>query len=100
LGVGLFVDYLMHIHFRYYESPRHRHEKIVELLNTMGTSILLGGPWTLIGLMPLLFQYYFSLSSYLYSYAWYRGTRIKARLDFLPVLLPMFGPEVQIKHTR
>ena len=36
LGVGLFVDYLMHVLFRYYESPGHRHEKIVDFAQHHG----------------------------------------------------------------
>jgi len=57
IAIGLLVDFLMHILLRYYESKgRSRHEKVKETLQTMGTSILLGGFTTWLGVIPLAFS--------------------------------------------
>ena len=57
LAIGLLVDFLMHILLRYYESKgTTRHEKVKETLETMGTSILLGGLTTWLGVLPMAFS--------------------------------------------
>ena len=54
LAIGLLVDFLMHILLRYYESKgKTRHEKVKETLETMGSSILLGGFTTWLGVIPM-----------------------------------------------
>ena len=47
----------MHILLRYYKTPGDtREEKVVKTLETMGTSIILGGFTTLLGVLPLAFS--------------------------------------------
>ena len=57
MAIGLLVDFLMHMLLRYYETKgRTRHEKVKETLETMGSSILLGGFTTWLGVVPLAFS--------------------------------------------
>lgn len=57
LSIGLLVDFLMHILLRYFEARgTTRHEKVKETLETMGTSILLGGFTTWLAVIPLAFS--------------------------------------------
>ena len=54
MAIGLLVDFLMHMLLRYYETKgRTRHEKVKETLETMGSSIMLGGFTTWLGVVPL-----------------------------------------------
>jgi Niemann-Pick C1 protein len=54
IAIGLLVDFLMHILLRYYESPgATREAKVVETLETMGASMLMGGFTTWLGVIPL-----------------------------------------------
>lgn len=43
MSIGLLVDFILHILLRFYEVPGDRHSKTVEMLRTMGSSILIGG---------------------------------------------------------
>ena len=57
MSIGLLVDFNMHLLLRYYESPcTSRQEKVKDSLQTMGSSILLGGFSTFLGVLPLLFS--------------------------------------------
>ena len=54
IAIGLLVDFLMHILLRYYESPgATREAKVIETLETMGASMLMGGFTTWLGVIPL-----------------------------------------------
>lgn len=57
MAIGLLVDFLMHMLLRYYETKgTTRHEKVKETLETMGSSIMLGGFTTWLGVVPLAFS--------------------------------------------
>lgn len=54
IAIGLLVDFLMHILLRYYETAgATREEKVIETLETMGASMLMGGFTTWLGVIPL-----------------------------------------------
>lgn len=93
LSIGLMVDFLMHVLLRYYESTGTRHERVVETLSTMGSSIFIGGISTLLGTIPLAF----STSAIFVNVFWvFLGLVIMGVLHglvLLPVLLSMVGPE-------
>jgi predicted RND superfamily exporter protein len=54
ISIGLVVDFVIRVLFRYYEEPGSREQKIVAMLRTMGSSVLLGGSTTLLGTLPLV----------------------------------------------
>lgn len=57
MSVGLLVDFNMHILLRYYESPcATRDNKVKDALQTMGSSVVIGGLSTFLGVVPLLFS--------------------------------------------
>jgi Patched family len=96
MAVGFFVDYIMHVLFKYYESAGNRREKTLEMLSTMGTSILLGGLSTLLGTVPLIFS-----SSGIFYTVFVTAMGIVFLglghgLILLPVLLSIFGTEDQV----
>ena len=57
ISIGLLVDFLMHILLKYYEANGDTREtKVKETLETMGSSILLGGFTTWLGVIPMAFS--------------------------------------------
>merc|ERR1712003_131820 len=99
MSIGLLVDFIMHILLRYYESPGTREEKAVNMLSTMGTSILLGAISTFLGTVPLAF----STSKLFFTiFVAFLGMVLLGSahgLILLPVLLSIFGPEDQLRHV-
>jgi Patched family len=96
MAIGIFVDYIMHVLFRYYEVAGNRRDKTLEMLSTMGTSILLGGLSTLLGTVPLIF-----CSSGIFYTVFVTAFGIVILglghgLILLPVLLSIFGTEEQV----
>ena len=93
MSIGLMVDFLMHVLLRYYESMGTRHERVIETLSTMGSSIFTGGMSTLLGTIPLAF----STSAIFVNVFWvFLGLVIMGcahGLILLPVLLSLIGPE-------
>jgi len=93
MSIGLLVDYIMHILLRYYETAGNRREKTVDMLHTMGTSVLVGGISTFLGTLPLIF----STSNIFYTlFVAFLGMvtlGIGHGLILLPVFLSTFGPE-------
>ena len=57
MAIGLFVDYVMHVVLRYYESPEmvSRDAKVKDVLRTQGAAVMLGGLSTFLGIVPLMF---------------------------------------------
>jgi len=54
IAIGLLVDYVMHVLLRYYETTgATREEKVLETLETMGASMLMGGVTTWLGVISL-----------------------------------------------
>lgn len=96
MSIGLIVDYLMHMLFRFYEIPGNRREKTVSMLRQMGGSILLGGATTWLGTIPLMFS---SSDVFKTVYVTFLGVVVLGvghGLLLLPVLLSLIGPETQV----
>lgn len=93
MSIGLLVDFVMHILLRYYESSGTRVEKTVTTLETMGSSIFLGGVSSLLGTLALAA----SASSIFFSvFVVFFGLVVLGVLHgliFLPIILSTFGPE-------
>ena len=96
MSIGLLVDFIMHVLLRFYESSGTREEKTVEMLRTMGSSILIGAISTFLGTLPLAF----STSAIFFTvFVAFLGLVLMGAthgLILLPVLLSMVGPEEQI----
>jgi len=58
VAIGLLVDFVMHVVLRYYESgeTKSRDARVIEVLRTMGASVMLGGVSTFLGVVPLMFS--------------------------------------------
>jgi len=93
MSIGLLVDFVMHILLRYYESEGNRREKTLNTLETMGSSIFLGGTSSLLGTLPLAFstsEMFFNIFIVFFGLVML-GTA--HGLILLPVVLSTFGPE-------
>jgi len=55
MSIGLLVDFVVHVLFRYYEESGTREEKTAKMLRSMGSSVMMGGMTTLLGTLPLMF---------------------------------------------
>jgi uncharacterized membrane protein YdfJ with MMPL/SSD domain len=99
MSIGLLVDYLLHVLFRYYEVPGNRHDKTIELLRTMGASILLGGTTTFLGIIPLLFSVSDVFATVFYTFLGIVVLGMGHGLILLPVLLSTFGPEETVSMS-
>jgi Niemann-Pick C1 protein len=98
MSIGLLVDYIMHILLRYYESSGNRKEKTVETLKTMGSSILIGGISTFLGILPLAFS---SSEIFTTIFLTFLGLVVLGcghGLILVPVLLSTIGPEDEIRN--
>lgn len=99
MSIGLLVDFIMHVLFRYYEVSGNRVEKTKEMLRTMGASILLGGVTTFLGIIPL---YFTSSNAFRVIFTTFVGIvtlGIGHGLILMPVVLATFGPETQISMS-
>lgn len=96
MSIGLLVDFVIHVLLRFYEAKGNRHEKAVDVLKTVGSSILIGAITTFLGTLPLAF----STSDIFYTVfiAFLALVVLGAThgLILLPVVLSMIGPEVEI----
>jgi uncharacterized membrane protein YdfJ with MMPL/SSD domain len=93
MSIGLLVDYVMHVLLRYYEEIGNRREKTINMLRTMGASILLGGTTTFLGIIPLMFSVSDVFATVFYTFLGIVVMGMGHGLILLPVLLSMFGPE-------
>ena len=96
--LGLFVDFLLHVLFRYYELPGNRHDKTVAMLKSVGTSVLAGGASTLLGTIPLAFSTSLLFSSIFVAFLGLVVLGIGHGLILLPVLLSILGTEEQVER--
>ena len=93
MAIGLLVDFLMHIMLRYYETTGNtRHAKVKETLQTMGSSIMLGGLTTFLGVIPLAFSTTKIFMTVFISFLAMVTIGCSVGLVVLPVLLSIFGP--------
>merc|ERR1711933_365769 len=99
MSIGLLVDFIMHTLLRFYEASGNRKEKTVEMLTTMGSSILIGAASTFLGTMPLAF----STSALFFNvFIAFFGLVVLGAghgLILLPVILLMIGPEGSMAGT-
>ena len=84
----------MHIALRYYESIESgREAKAKDVLRTMGTSVLLGGVSTFLGVLPLLFSSSNVVHTIFVAFIGIVSLGIAHGLIVLPVILSLVGPE-------
>jgi Niemann-Pick C1 protein len=91
MAIGLLVDYLLHVLLRFYETPGNRKEKVVEVLRTMGSSVLMGGVTTFLGTLPLAFSTSKIFTTVFVAFLALVVLGITHGLILLPVLLCRFG---------
>jgi len=96
MSIGLIVDYVMHCLLRFYESAGDRREKTIEMLRTMGASILVGGVSTFLGILPLAFSTSNIFYTIFVAFIGLVTLGMGHGLIVLPVILSTFGPEDQI----
>ena len=93
------VDYLVHILMRYYESEGGRRERVRHTLETMGSSVFVGGVSSLLGVSLLAFSTSQILNMVFVAVIGLVVLGILHGLVFLPVILSLIGPESP-KHTN
>jgi predicted RND superfamily exporter protein len=94
LSIGLMVDYVVHVMFKYFESEATtREEKVLDCLTTMGSSILLGGTSTVIATIPLAFSSSKIFLAVFIIFMSFVVLSLVHGLVFLPILLTIFGPQ-------
>ncbi|CAB9521722.1 Pick C1-like protein 1 [Seminavis robusta] len=95
ISIGLIVDFLLHIMLRYVESSSaSRDDRVKETLETMGSSILLGGASTLLGISMLGFGTSTIMRAVFISLCSMVLLAVAHGLILLPVLLSLVGPVV------
>jgi len=100
MSIGLLVDFIMHVLLRFYECPGDRHQKTVETLKTMGSSVLIGGVSTFLGTLPLAFSTSTIFYTIFIAFVGLVTLGIGHGLILLPVLLSIFGPEDHIAPSQ
>jgi uncharacterized membrane protein YdfJ with MMPL/SSD domain len=93
MSIGLLVDFNMHILLRYYESPLGtRENKVKDALQTMGSSVVIGGLSTFLGVLPLLFSTSAMLKTLFFGFWGMVLLGCSHGVIFLPVILSYVGP--------
>jgi len=95
MSIGLLVDFLFHILLRYYESKEFsREEKVKDTLQTIGSSVLIGGISTFLGVIPLAFSVSDIFFTIFITFLGVVTIGITHGLIFIPVVLSICGPNV------
>jgi len=101
MSIGLLVDYIMHILLRYYESTKStRQEKVVDTLESMGSSILIGGLSTCLGVAPLALASSGIIRTVFTMFIAMVTLGLSHGLILLPVILSYVGPEVCVTTSH
>lgn len=93
MSIGLLVDFIVHILLRYYEVQGDRKSRTKEMLRTMGSSVMLGGISTFLGVLPLAFSTSTIFFTIFVTFLGLVTLGVGHGLILLPVLLSTFGPE-------
>ena len=93
MSIGLLVDFILHVLLRYYESSGNREEKVVEMMRTMGASVLIGGISTFMGTLPLAFSTSTIFYTIFIAFVGLVTLGVGHGLILLPVVLSLVGPE-------
>jgi len=100
-AIGLLVDFLMHILLHYYQvSGRTREDKVHKVLLSMGSSIVLGGSSTFLGVIPLAFSTTTIFQSACSCFGIMIVLGIMHGLVLLPVVLSYWGPLINIEEQQ
>ena len=100
MSIGLMVDYVIHILLRYYESAGNRKEKTVEMLRTMGSSILMGAISTFLGTLPFAFCTSDIFSTVFFGFLGLVTLGVGHGLILIPVILSTIGPEDHVLEVK
>lgn len=102
MSIGLMVDFIMHVLLRYYECDKVkndnatptsiRRDRVVETLQTIGVSVLLGGISTFLGVLPLAATTSNIINTIFKGFIALVTLGISHGLVLLPVLLSYIGP--------
>ena len=92
MSIGLLVDYVMHILFAYYQHSGDRRGRTHEALETVGTSVFLGGFSTFLGTMFLGFCQTEVFFTTFVVFGLIVAVGMAHGLIFLPVVLSLTGP--------
>jgi uncharacterized membrane protein len=93
IAIGLIVDFIAHILLRYNESKcKTREGRVKDTLETMGSSIFLGGFSTFLGVIPLAFSTSTVLRTVFTSLVAMVVLSLSHGLILLPVILSVAGP--------
>ena len=93
MAIGLLVDYLLHVLLHYYKTPGNREEKVIAVLRSMGSSVMMGGITTFLGTVPLAFSASEIFTTVFIAFITLVVLGISHGLILLPVILSIFGPE-------
>lgn len=96
MSIGILVDFLMHVLFRYFECSGTRVERTIKMLRTMGSSILLGAMSTFLGTIPLMFCSSDIFATVFYCFLGIVTLGVGHGLILLPSLLATIGPEAHL----
>jgi len=95
MSIGFLVDFLLRIMLRYYESKEISSEgKVKDTLETIGSSVLIGGISTFLGVIPLAFSTSAIFVTIFISFLGLITIGITHGLIFIPVVLSICGPNV------
>jgi predicted RND superfamily exporter protein len=92
VSIGLLVDFIMHVLLRYYEIHGDRETRTKEMLRTMGSSVLIGGISTFLGVIPLAFSTSAIFRTIFITFLGLVTLGIGHGLILLPVILATIGP--------
>ena len=94
MSIGLVVDYNAHIVLAYCETKdaATRNERVVKVLTTTGTSVLLGGFTTFLGVLPLSLTGSLVFRTFFYTFLGITGLSTLHGIVFVPVVLSLVGP--------